>query len=486
MILLVSERRESYTCFIRTKIKRMKAKFFLLFLILSLSLQAQEFKFAFITDTHIGSSTSEEDLIRSISDINKMSDLDFVLITGDVTEMGTDEELEKAKGIIEKLNIPYYIVPGNHDTGWSESGGVSFIKEFGNDKFVFEHQGYKFIGTASGPYVRMSDGHIPRDAIVWLDHVLEETPKEQPIIFINHYPLDNSLDNWYEATERLKKYNTQFAICGHGHRNKSFDFEGIPGVMGRSNLRAKDSIGGYNIVSVKEDQVTFRERTPGIKTEEPWKKLPLEKRIFDTSEKFERPSYAVNDSFPEVEKVWSYHSDANVISTPAYTKQVVIFGNSTGKVEALAVKNGKVEWTFQTGGGIFSSPAIFKNNVIFGSGDGFIYSLNSRSGKLDWKVQAEAAIMGSPAIQNGVVYIGASDGKFRALDAETGKERWSFSGLGGPVVSSPLIYENKVIFGAWDRFLYALNKENGDLLWKWSNGSPKQDVFSRHGHSSGL
>ena len=205
---------------------------------------AQEFKFAFITDVHIGASTSEEDLQRTVEDLNGLSDIDFALVTGDVTEMGTDEEIAKAKELLEDLKIPYYIVPGNHDTGWSESGGVSFIKEFGNDKFVFEHEGYKFIGCASGPYVRMSDGHIPRDAIVWLDKILEETPKDQPLIFINHYPLDNSLDNWYEATGRLKQYNTQFAICGHGHRNREMDFEGIPGTMGRSNLRAKDEVGG--------------------------------------------------------------------------------------------------------------------------------------------------------------------------------------------------------------------------------------------------
>lgn len=454
----------------------MKRIFFLI-LLSSFSLQAQEFKFAFVTDTHIGASTSEEDLIRSIEDINEMPDLDFVLITGDVTEMGTDEELKKAKEIIEKLEIPYYIVPGNHDTGWSESGGVSFIREFGDDKFVFEHEGFKFIGTASGPYVRMSDGHIPRDAIVWLDQILEETPKDQPIIFINHYPLTNSLDNWYEATERLKKYNTQFEISGHGHRNKAFDFEGIPGTMGRSNLRANDSIGGYNIVEIKEDKAIFRERTPGVETAKPWRKIPLGKRIFDTSAKYERPSYAINDSFPAVKKKWEYHSDANVISTPAYTDGKIIFGNSTGKVEALSEETGKPVWTFQTEGGIFSSPAIFQNSVIFGSGDGNIYSLGTEKGDLKWKFSTEASVLGYPIIKDGVVYIGGSDGKFRALDATTGEKIWNFAGLEGPVVSTPLLYDGKVIFGAWDRHLYALEQKTGYLEWKWNNGS-KNSMFS--------
>src|SRR5660397_194546 len=203
-----------------------------LFCLLFISLTfAQNFKFAFVTDTHIGSNNAEEDLERTVADINVQSDIDFVVITGDITEMGTNKELALAKEILKKIKIPYYIIPGNHDTGWSESGGVSFIKEFGADKFVFEHNGFKIIGCASGPYVRMSDGHIPRDAVIWLKKVLEETPKNQPIIFLNHYPIDNSLDNWYEATDLLKNYNTQFVICGHGHRNKKMNFEGIPASM---------------------------------------------------------------------------------------------------------------------------------------------------------------------------------------------------------------------------------------------------------------
>lgn len=450
----------------------MKQILFLSLFLISLFVQGQEFKFAFVTDTHIGSPNgiAEEDLQRTIADINSQKELDFVLFTGDITEMGTDEEIKTAKAIIDELEIPWYIVPGNHDTGWSESGGVSFIREFGYDKFVFEHEGFKFIGCASGPYVRMSDGHIPRDAIVWLDEVLANTPKEQPIVFINHYPLNNSLDNWYEATDRLKNYNTQFALCGHGHRNKEFDFEGIPGIMGRSNLRAGKQVGGYNIVEITGEKASFRERTPGGEVAEVWREIPLNTRSSSDSI-YERPSYALNDSFPGVVKKWEHHSIANVISTPAYVNDLVIFGNSIGKVEAINATTGKVKWSFDTEGGIFSSPAIYNNEVILGSGDSYIYSIDSATGKMNWKTKTEHSVLGSPNVHNGVIYIGGSDGKFRALDAKTGKERWSFDGLNGPVVSTPLLHKGQVIFGAWDRHLYSLDTKNGKLNWKWNNGS---------------
>jgi len=441
------------------------------------TIHAQNFKFAFVTDTHIGTKTGEEDLISTVKDINVNKDLDFVILTGDITEMGTDSELNLAKKILDKLEIPYYIVPGNHDTGWSESGGVSFIKEFGYDKFVFEHEGYKFIGCASGPYVRMSDGHIPRDAVIWLDNILSNTPKDQPLIFINHYPLDNSLDNWYEATDRLKKYNTQFAICGHGHRNKKMNFEGIQGAMGRSNLRATDSIGGYNIVEIKKDTAIFKERNPGSVTKEPWRKINLQKRYYDSLKKFERPVYTMNDSFPQVKKTWTYHSNANVISTPAVINHKIIFGNSQGLVEAISEKTGKKIWEYKTEGGIFSSPAAFQSSVIFGSGDSFIYCLDSEDGSLIWKYKTQASVLGSPIVLDNVVYIGGSDGNFRALNVHTGKQIWNFDGLKGPVVSKPLIYDKKVIFGAWDKNLYALDLNTGSLEWTWSNGSANR-MFS--------
>jgi predicted MPP superfamily phosphohydrolase len=151
---------------------------FLLFLILGCSANAQwkPFRFAFISDTHIGSpdGKAEEDLRRTVADINQMNDIDFVVITGDITELGMDSEIRLAKQILDGLKPRYYIIPGNHDSGWSESGGVSFGNVFGNDKFIFEHNGIVFLGCASGPYVRMSDGHIPRDAVNWMDAELKK------------------------------------------------------------------------------------------------------------------------------------------------------------------------------------------------------------------------------------------------------------------------------------------------------------------------
>ncbi len=454
-------------------------KYFLLsYLFLQLFLfsnaQIKPLKFAFISDTHIGSPNggSEEDLRRTIRDINQMKDIAFVVITGDITELGKDSEIALAKKILDSLQIPMYIIPGNHDSGWSESGAATFNEIFGSDKFTFSYNGIRFLGCASGPYLRMSDGHIPRDAINWMNTELTKLGPQEPVIFLNHYPIDNSLDNWYDATNALKTRNIIAILCGHGHNNHAMNFEGIPATMGRSNLRAKAAIGGYNIVEVTADSLLFSERKPGLKTLPVWRKIKIENQHFNKdSIKYERPSYAINDSFP-LKVTWRYTSDANIVSTPASNKQIVVFGNSNGLIQAINYKNGNKIWSYITKGGIYSSPAIQNNKVIVGSSDKQVYCLNSTTGKLMWKFAANAAVLGAPLIENNIVYIGASDHHFYALNINDGKLVWSFDGLNGPVMSLPVIYQEKIIFGVWDNHLYALNKNNGSLIWKWNNGSP--------------
>ncbi|MBB1283653.1 PQQ-binding-like beta-propeller repeat protein [Flavisolibacter sp. BT320] len=448
-------------------------------LLLSLSIFAQKkpFRFAFISDTHIGSPNggADEDLRRTVADINAMTDVDFVVLTGDITELGTNEELALAKRILDSLNIPYYIIPGNHDTGWSESGGLSFTKTFGDDKFYFQHNGIHFIGCASGPYVRMSDGHVPRHAVNWMKDRLKKIGKNEPVIFLNHYPLDNGLDNWYEIIDMLKEKATILALCGHGHNNRPVKAEELPAIMGRSNLRAKAAEGGYNLVDVRQDSITFTERKPVSKEEKKWTGVAVSLQQYDKTKAFPRPDFSINQQYPQVTAAWTYHSAANVISTPAVVGNLVIVGNQNGNIEALALESGKRKWVFNTQGPIFSSPAFAgignQTKTVVGSADGAIYCIN-HMGKQVWKTVTGAAVLGSPLIEEAVVYIGGSDHSFRALDLNTGKELWKFSGLTGPVVSKPVIYKDAVVFGAWDKNLYALNKGTGTLLWKWNNGSP--------------
>lgn len=123
-------------------------------LLLTISMQAQNFKFAQLTDVHLNHDNLEkvEDLLRSIAQINATDGLDFVLITGDISDEGDRYTMEKAKGCFDLLRYPYFIVLGNHETKWSDSGCTAFEEIFGYERFEFEHKGVYFLGFNTGPH----------------------------------------------------------------------------------------------------------------------------------------------------------------------------------------------------------------------------------------------------------------------------------------------------------------------------------------------
>ena len=449
----------------------MKRLFFILLIGFVYQVHAQNFKFVHLTDIHVGSATGATDLRKTVHDINQNKELKFVILSGDITEFGADEELRLAKQILDSLTIPYHIIPGNHDANWSESGGNSFRQIFGAETFYFKYGGYRFIGTNSGPNMRMSPGQIPRENLVWLDSVLR-LDIDKPLIYVNHYPQDSSLNNWYEAIDRIKRQDIRLILCGHGHTNQAQRFEGIPGVMGRSNLRAKKNTGGYNIVTITPKEAIYQERNPDSITQAPWLTIALKKHHFalDTTN-YARPSYAVNKHYSDIKEQWVFEDHSDVGAGLSQYKHQIITGNTHGEIYALDFRDGKKTTLYRTKGKIYSTPAIWKNIVVVGSTDNHIYGISLKTNQLLWSVSTQKAVLGSPTIYKGVCYIGASDGAFRAIDMKTGKIKWTFEGLKGYVSDKPLIYKGKVYFGTWGNEFYALDIRTGEKIWEWTNGA---------------
>ncbi len=443
-------------------------KIFLFFLVLISSIFPQQFKFAWLTDVHIGYPTAKEDLQRSVDDINSSDSISFTIVSGDITATGTLEELSLAKDILGDLKKPYYIIPGNHDTKWSESGCTDFLKLWGNDRFVFEYDKFLFIGLHQGPRMRMADGHWAPEDLRWFDSLIVSLPNSnQPIIFVTHYPLDESIDNWYEMLDRLKNVNTQVALFGHGHKNGIYDFESIAGVMSRSNLRAKDEAGGYTIAEVKNDSIYFSERIPNTQTKF-WHQLPLQQRNYEALiiEQI-RPDYSINQKFPNVKSEWEFNSGYTIGSSAIVKDNSVFVGDASGYFYSLSLSDGSVIWKFKAQNAIYSTPTVQCKSVVFGSADSSIYCLNSENGNLVWKYKTNAAVLGCPIIEDDIVFIGGSDRIFRALDLESGQLVWEFKGLNGFVETKPVLYDDKILFGAWDENFYCVDAESGKLIWKW-------------------
>ncbi len=437
----------------------------------------KDFNFALFTDLHISTYNehNSEDLRRAVREVNLDPSIAFVLVSGDITETGDRASLVMAKEMLDKLECKYYIVPGNHETKWSESGSTDFKKIFGDDKFRIQMNGYLFIGVNSGPVFKMGDGHIAPQDITWTARQLKNVGKKMPVFVVTHYPLKTGdVDNWYEYTDVLRKHNVQAVLNGHYHSNSISNYDGILGIINRSVLRAKQSNGGFSLYSMVQDTLHVYEKVIG-QTPINWATIPVERKMYvEGDEKlFPRPSFKVNKEFGQVRKTWSKNFGYGIYSAPTVADNKVLFGDDQGVLHCISYEKGKSIWKFPSMSRIISSPAVKDNKVVFGSTDNTIYCLDINTGALLWSLNAKAAVLGSPQIKDGVVYIGASDNKFRAINLETGDELWAFDQLQNYQESQPIVFDNKVLFGAWDSYFYCLDKNNGSLLWKWNNGNTR-------------
>jgi outer membrane protein assembly factor BamB len=442
-------------------------------------------RFAWLSDTHVGSDRGADDLRVAVADINATPGLQFALVTGDVTEMGSYTNLRLAKDILDGLRVPYHIIPGNHDTKWSGSGGSDFARLWGSDRFAFESGGFRFIGLSQGPILRMGDGNWAPQDVRWLEGLLTEPGRAmKPTIFVSHYPLDESIANWYVVLDKLKTIPAVAVLVGHGHKNRAMDFEGLQGVMGRSALGTKDTPPGYTVVEISAKAVTFAERTVG-KTSAPWHRIMLEKGGFPvvavgrptgssgTTAGFPpRPDLALNDLYPQVRVRWRFDAGWTIASSAAAAGETIVFADASGAVRALRIADGSIAWEFKTDEPVYSTPAIGDNRIVFGGTDGTIYALDARTGTPAWTVVTGGPIVACPRLVGGVVYIGSSDHVFRAVELATGRLVWSYDEIEGFVETKALVSDDKVVFGAWDGCLYALDRKTGKLAWKWLGDKP--------------
>lgn len=448
--------------------------------LLPFMVQAQQavFRFAQLTDIHLSPNNSNptEDLLRSIAQINATDSIDFVLVTGDIAEEGDRTTMEKVKSCLDLLKVKYYVVLGNHETKWSDSGCTAFGEIFGGERFEFEHKGFLFLGFNSGPLMRMAYGHVVPQDIRWMTETMDRynagnSRPDKPVILVTHYPMtEGDVDNWYEVTDAVRPYNIRLFIGGHYHRDRDLRYDGIPGILMRSNLRDKDEKPGYGIYEITEDSILIYTQRIG-EPKRQWAAFSLTDSYYDRNGKAEKyPNFSVNKEYAQVQEQWIVQTGTGIYCSPAVEKDKVFVGDDLGRLTAYALKNGKKLWSFQSGKRIVGTPAVSEGIVVFGSADCKIYGLDAQNGNLLWTVEAAEPVLGAVTIENGIAYIGASDHTFRAVNIRTGEVKWAFAGVRGYIETKPLVTDNKVIFGAWDNTLYALNKADGKELWKWTGG----------------
>ncbi|MEG1765834.1 MAG: metallophosphoesterase, partial [Muribaculaceae bacterium] len=120
-------------------------------------------KVVVLADPHVTPGNENDIKLREVvAEINE-GDGDVVVLAGDLTNEGSDEQLKNIKAILDGIKKPLYVIPGNHENNWSQSATKTFNDLWGNDRFVAEVDDIVIVGINCGPYMKMGDGHIKQE-----------------------------------------------------------------------------------------------------------------------------------------------------------------------------------------------------------------------------------------------------------------------------------------------------------------------------------
>lgn len=170
--------------------------------------------FVHLSDTHINydylsdkaklRKNSGTILSDAIEQVNNMKEVDFVLITGDLVNLGKEELVDKFVDITMSFNPPVYVTLGNHDVGVNTKLGkdglikkfydkenptsfpnqVPYYSFYPNDQFVII-----CLDTTSDKAIT-SVGFLGDEQLQWLEAELEKNKDRFVIIAIHMSPIE--------------------------------------------------------------------------------------------------------------------------------------------------------------------------------------------------------------------------------------------------------------------------------------------------------
>ena len=435
--------------------------------IVSVTLQAGVVRLAILSDVHVTpGNLNMNKLTEAVTEINA-TDVDAVMMTGDLTNEGSDEQLQTVKGILDGITHPLYVIPGNHENNWSQSACKTFNDLWGNDRFAFTVDKLVVVGMNCGPFMKMGDGHIKQEDLLWLDSTLNAMVKPgMKVLSVNHYPILDDLDNYRAYVDILKKYPVVTHQCGHYHSWRLYETDGINGVMVRA-LDMGNRNFGYTLMDIDLDRqwITVYNKVIGAA---PVVMFSYRINLDYYTPQLPQEDYTVPAGF-DLRRIVA--DNASIFTRVGVDKKNLYYGNSLGYCKAVDKQSGELRWQYKTDGMLFSRPAVSDKSVILPTSDKRLVWLDKKSGKQQWQYEAQGPYVADGVVRDGVLYQGGYM-TFQAWDVNSHSLLWDFDSIQNYCQAAPVVDGSDVIFGAWDTVLRSLNRRTGKLNWEWFNGRP--------------
>lgn len=426
--------------------------------VLAASLPAQSIRFAVVADPHVGSDHAAAGLREIVESINAQAGLRFVVLDGDITEKGGDDEFREAKSILAGLNRPCHVLAGNHDLHWMGYGGEGFRQALGDGRFAFQEGGAAFLGLSAGDL-----GHFAPEDLDWLAEAVHKLPPDADIFFFVHFP-PSMLDNWDRARELLRSHRT-IVISGHVHADQKLEAGGMPVFTVRSAL-AGSGFPGFDVVEITPDAVTVETVVSG-KPAPAWGGIP--KNEWTTA-----PAVAPSPlpSLP-ARILWRQERRTRLLAAPVTDGKNIFIADLAGRIACIDAQ-GAPRWTYEGKAAFISRPVVYKKQLFAASVDGRMIKLDAGSGRLlasaEFGVRFTSQLVAyeDPQVKVPRLLAGTAAGRLLCVNLFNLTDVWTSDAAKGAIQSRPLIAAGKAVFGAWDGSAHAVDIETGRELWRWT------------------
>lgn len=430
-------------------------------------------RIAILSDTHANPGNACDSVLRVAVDEINNSAFDLVVVNGDLTDEGSDVQLGNIKSVLDGIRHPLCVLPGNHETTWSQSATKTFVDLWGSDRFVAVVDSLAVVGINCGPYMKMGDAHIKQEDLHWLRSTLDSlTAQGRRVISFNHYPLLPDIDNVADYVKVLEEYPVIIHINGHYHQWMTYKAGGnelgsdMPGVAVRS-LDMRDGNYGYTILDVAPDSLRIYDKRIGMAPEA---KYSFANRPFSKRAVFpDKPEIKVPDGF-EVKAVWT--DSASIFTRLAFDKDNVYFGNSLGQARAIRKSDGSLRWSVSTGASLFSRPTVLRKGRVAVPAHDAVLILSADKGKIIGRhPSAEGPYVADGLVSpDGKAYIQGGFKRMERRSTKDGSLVWTYDSIFNYCQAAPAVDGNDLVFGAWDTNLRCLDLATGRLKWVWNNG----------------
>jgi outer membrane protein assembly factor BamB len=452
------------------------AIFFFLFLINILN--GQGFKYAWIISPDIGKTDADTTLTNIINNINLYKDLEFVIVSGNLTVHGKNDELQQIKSILDKLNIPYYVIPGESDLSWSESAGEKIDSIFGETHFLFKQFSTLQMGLNNVVTWRNGAGHFSPAEMSWVSDTLKSFSGGNEIFLYSNFPFDSKTDNWFQLTNKLIHLKVTALFSANGKPNSITSNSVIPTITGKNTFDSKYWY--YNIIENQNDSLFFFEVKNGIaKQWGAYGKQILDIAKIDTTQFLNYSEYS-ETGLPKLKANVIWQEDFNTtLLTDLYSNGSDIFITSeNGDIYCYDI-SGKKLWVYGSKEIIVGRPVVSSNILAVATLQGDLISLNAKTGVLiqvigigepltSQLVTTQIEYNGS--LTTGVI-VGTSKGSLYCYSMDTFEMIWENHSAKGLIRDLPLIKDHRLFYGSQDGFLYCIDDRTGVLYWKWNEGN---------------